>query len=376
MKRVIVNVIYTVVAAAACGILLFFAMDYWPHFKPDKPRRFANIVVFGDSLSDSAALNSDDRSGNNTWVMAQGVSSPVGAPITSEVSLSNPERKTWLNYLIDSSHFTTADGRLYLLRGDNHQVSAFTHNFSYAVASAQTGDNYIDDKHVSPWPVMSAKDCDHGLGDYGAYSCVPGLMKQVALYLADVDDHPNPHTLFILWAGGNDFYQNIIKLLSDSRLTLSHPIDNTISAVNLLLDHGVSADNIYVLNLPDFAMVPAVRSLLAQKLKNPRDDKMALYAVSMISDLYNLTLKNDLFIKTYGRFKPDHVFGLDKRFLAIYENKQIQRALRIDKPVGLTCVKANALPYCRGFLFYNDMHPTSPMHAYLAGQLKAYIGIA
>lgn len=353
---------------------LILVINYWPYAKSAHGTQYDNVIIFGDSLSDSAPMGmSEQLVGNNYWVTPHGITNPAGAPITSRVSVTNSDRLTWVNYFVKATPFTT--GHHFLgIRRNLGSLNPYYENISYAVASAETGDSYIDDISSSPWPVVTGNRCKSIL-DHNAYSCVPGLLKQVHMYLQDVKERPNKKTLFMLWAGGNDFYQNIVKVAGDDKgESLSHPIHNTVKAVKLLMGHGISADNIYVLNLPNFSMVPAITSLVEGNISNSVLRSMALTSISLISKGYNTWLKSDLVLSTWGKFSSSHVFEIDVLFLEVYNNNDhLHQKLGITEPAARTCVDGKKLPLCKGFLFYNDMHPTTNIHQYLAAQLQSYI---
>ena len=368
--------IYGLLILLMLFIILIAGINLWPTTNHITYGKFENIIVFGDSLSDSAPMGhqAENFSGNNYWVEPQGVNTPHGAPITSEISPENHHRFTWQNYLIQGYEFTSGKNKLAIKRTLD-QVDAYDQNVSYAVASAETGNDYTNDKSPSPWPIVADSDCYNGIHDYGDYSCVPGLRKQVAMYLEDVNDTPNAATLFILWAGGNDFYQNIVKISSDSKAPLSHPISNIVKAVKLLIKKGVPPENIYVFNLPNFSMVPAITTLVHNGVSGSFKQWSALTAISIVSRAYNIWLKSELVIATLGRFSPSNVLLVDDLFLDIYNNENnAYEILNITHPVATTCTDDGDLPYCRGFLFYNDMHPVTSIHHYLSEVIKNKIG--
>ncbi len=334
---------------------------------PAVAKQYANVIVFGDSLSDSAP--DGQNMGNNYWVKPEGIVNQLGAPITNEISTQNPVRKTWLDYFLvempleAGSDFSNIKGLV--------KNAAYAKNVSFATASAETGDYYLTD---TTWARDSMAQCQNGIGDYGNYNCVPGVLKQLQLYLSNVANKPNPNTLFIIWAGGNDFYQNIVRIASRNGQAIAHPIDNIVQAVKLLMDKGVPASHIYVLNLPDFSMVPALTNLVGEHVKNNYAHRAVLTLISSISQLYNLNLHINLVLQTLGRLSANHIFPIDQLFLDVYFNKEhILQKLRIIQKVDLTCAKAGDFPYCAGFLFYNGMHPTTVIHQYLAKELMSYI---
>ncbi len=365
LKRVFWSLIAALVIVIA--ILALIKRQAEERVNDPQAKHFANVVVFGDSLSDSAYHG--QSVGNNYWVKPSGITDKIGAPITSELSVNAPTRKTWFNYFLAKMP-TTAGDKFYNIKALKPNM-AFDHNASFATASAETGDYYLTD---TTWARDRSEQCINGVGDYGTYNCVPGMLKQLQLYLANVNNKPNPKTLFILWAGGNDFYQNIVRIASKNGQAIAHPIDNIVKAVKILMQHGVPVANIYVLDLPNFSMVPALTNLIDEHIHSHMMRQSVLAVISSISQMYNLSLQTNLVLQTLGEFPANHVFPIDRLFLDVYFNKDnVLANIGITKPVDLTCADAKGLPYCNGFLFYNGMHPTTTVHRYLASQLLDYI---
>lgn len=363
------RVFWSLIAALVIVIAIIALIKRQAEARVNDPqtKHFANVVVFGDSLSDSASHG--QGVGNNYWVKPSGITDKIGAPITSALSANAPECKTWLNYLLVD--MPVHAGQSFYNIKDLKSNMAYDHNASFATASAETGDYYLTD---TTWARDTSEQCTHGVGNYGAYNCVPGVLKQLQLYLANVNNKPNPKTLFILWAGGNDFYQNIVRIVSNNGQAIAHPIDNIVKAVKILMQHGVSVENIYVLNLPNFSMVPALTNLVDEHIHSHIMRQSVLAVISSISQMYNLSLQTNLVLQTLGEFPANHVFPIDRVFLDVYFNKaNVLASIGITKPVDLTCADAKGLPYCNGYLFYNGMHPTTMVHRYLARQLQHYI---
>ncbi|WP_119328632.1 SGNH/GDSL hydrolase family protein [Cysteiniphilum halobium] len=362
------RVFWSLIASLVVVIVILALIKRQAEIRVDsQTKHFANVVIFGDSLSDSASHG--QGVGNNYWVKPSGITDKIGAPITSALSANDPTRNTWFNYfLADLS--TNAGDKFYNIK-DLKPNMAFDHNVSFATASAETGDYYLTD---TTWARDTSEQCLYGVGDYGSYNCVPGVLKQLQFYLTNVNDKPNSKTLFILWAGGNDFYQNIVRIASNNGQAIAHPIDNMVKAVKILMQNGVPAENIYVLNLPNFSMVPALTHLVDDHIHSYLLRQSMLAVISSISQMYNLSLQTNLVLQTLGKFPANHVFPIDQLFLDVYFNKaDVLTTIGITEPVDMTCAKARDLPYCHGYLFYNGMHPTTTVHRYLARQLIHYI---
>lgn len=357
IKKIAYLVIIPSIAIAMTKTIIFL-----PWQKTKYQSHYDNIVVFGDSLSDSSTHQINY--GNNDWVIAQG-SDVVGAPITS--INSQGQRDTWLNYLIDDRYFSSQT----LYNRYQQKPNSYSGNISYAVASAQSGGGYTDD--LSPVPWRKSQNCYNGNGNYGSYSCVANLRQQVNDYLSDVDYKPNLHTLYIIWIGGNDLYQNIAKMMTHSNEPLSHPILNITKSVNALIKSGVKPQQIIILNLPNFSMVPAIHSLVANGIENSIMQNTALKAISYFSDGFNALLSYSLIYGTGFQLSDNQIYPIDQLFLSVYHDPDIQKDIGITHELNTPCLSEHPNGDCKGYLFYNEMHPTTEVHQYLAQKLKQYI---
>lgn len=345
-------------------------------------KSLANVIIFGDSLSDSASLSSKagnkQDQGNNFWVKTQG---KTGAPITSEDQLTTLH-PVWGNFLTKNT--LTPSSQMKTLN-----VSPLVDNINYAWAGAETGENYLNDLSSRPYPPYDTDLClsiGPGKVDENT-SCVPSLLTQIQLYLTDVEGMPSSNTKFIIWAGGNDLFNNVTKIVnknkSDNKVilllkmlnagyplfqvgeaALSNPANNTKLAVRLLLKSGVSATNIYVLMLPQLSITPEVRT-------KTQGDKAALHVLGAISTIYDAALKIKL---SYNYMSPSlnipssHVISINRFIKPIFSSP----AAYGFSSSSVSCIQGDAKPYCNGYLFFNSKHPTVQTHELLA----AYIGEA
>lgn len=360
---------------------------------------YVNLIVFGDSLSDAAsgssgAVRLEDRDkGNNTWVKTQG---KTGAPITNIDPVSNTSA-LWSNFLIVDKHLFEENPNGTRLIYPSSQAlkrgySPLRYSMNYAWASAETGDHYIND--LSPAYVYNDALCQkYGPGEISSTSsCVPSVLLQVKTYLKEVHHHPNPKSLFILWAGGNDLFNNIGKVAAQNKgaskpllllkmlntpfplfpskednTPLSNPVKNLKLAIIMLIQAGVPAQNIYVLNLPDLAKTPAAQSFV-------HGNKIMLYSLTAITEIYNLALRANL---AFNYFQPmfnlpnGNVISIDSIFRDLLKNHQ---ALGFNQDLQ-NCVQDNAVPDCKGYIFFNGKHPTVKAHQYIAKFLKKRLAL-
>ncbi|MEO1944158.1 MAG: SGNH/GDSL hydrolase family protein [Candidatus Thioglobus sp.] len=320
-----------------------------------------NLIVFGDSLSDT---------GNNTWASGEGFQ---GAPITNRPTAA--AQLLWPNLLASSLSSAPVTAKIPLIYAKNKNADPAHSSINYAYASAETGDNYLDDLDTSKGypPYVSCNSA--GVAPSKQTSCVPGAITQIKYYLSALHSTPSENTTYVIWAGGNDFFNDISKLIGNSTsnsknitdsinylssmfngtnhkqqndLQLSNPIANLKTAVQLLLNNGVKANNIYVFNLPDMSKTPA-----AIKLAN--GNKLILDAISMLSGVYNFALQSTLTGKNMLQY--NHVFKVNKLFKLIHNNKDVDSKYGF-KYLTNDCVLDQQAPVCTGYVFYNDKHPT------------------
>jgi phospholipase/lecithinase/hemolysin len=161
-------------------------------------KRFTNVVIFGDSLSDTGNVYNLT---NGTW--------PISPPYYLGRFCNGPN---WVDKL---------------------NISEIS---NYAYGSATTDNNFVQGfTKLNTIPV-------------------PGVRQQIAMYFNNTNkSNINfPSTLYILWAGGNDFIFN-------SSLTIPSIINSLMNSVRDLLASG--AKNILVFNQPPFYAFPYISQL-------------------------------------------------------------------------------------------------------------------
>ncbi|PHQ81456.1 MAG: hypothetical protein COB66_02180 [Coxiella sp. (in: Bacteria)] len=331
---------------------------------------FNNLIIFGDSLSDI---------GNNTWSTAPG---KVGTPITN--TLPNHTQPIWVNTV---SQTLFPNKTLYHSSNLPKNMDPNTLNIDWSWAAAETGSNYInDDTHHSPPPYNDTACNPHGPGRMApGNSCVPGTELQINEYLTAVHHQPSPNTLFIIWAGGNDLFNDISKLLpsgqpiNDGHLNLlidsvhehpqrslytpfsvplSTPVKNLNDAVTTLEAQGINPNQIYVINLPDLSKTPAAQAMA-------KGNKLILDAVSMISYLYDLDLELDL-----SKLIPkSHVISIADLFNDMTTHPAPYKLTNVTN----SCVADHKTPSCTGYLFFNSKHPTIHTHQLIAQYILTHL---
>ena len=257
----------------------------------------------------------------------------------------------------------------------------------FAWASSETGNCYINDLNLS-FNDVTDKCAFPGYKKSNSYSCVPGVLKQINIYLNSIktinkSTKLNKDTLVFIFAGGNDVINNLLKikdklipkiknyefLNSDiqntknklnpdmNKLIISHPIKNTMLAVKLLVDNGLPAENIVIVNLPDLSLVPGIKQI--SKLK------IVTEFVHLISAEYNQMLKFKLRHSIYKKVNIVNIYNF-LRFLAIDKLNEFG----IINSEGACTDNVKNLEVCDGYLFYNDKHPTLKVHKLIAQSVE------
>lgn len=164
---------------------------------PTGSQPFSQVIVFGDSLSDTGNLKSE------SFFLVPG-------PAYFEGRLSN--------------------GRVW--------VELFAEHFGHAVAPAYWGGaNYAH----------GGSESGAAFAAFGPLQAGPNLLAQLELYAG----RPDGTELFVIWFGGNDVF-NAVR--SDDELSGAAIADNIALAVTTLYARG--ARHFFVPNLPDIGLTP------------------------------------------------------------------------------------------------------------------------
>jgi phospholipase/lecithinase/hemolysin len=160
---------------------------------PTSARQFTKLIVFGDSYSDTGNVSA-----------ATGGALPPSPPYALG-RFSNG--LLWVDYLAAALDLTTEN---------------------FAVAAALTSRvNFLD-------------------GFFGLD--FPGLLDEIDMFAAATPSGADPHALYVVWAGVNDF------LASPSAATISDAVNNIVDVVRALRDLG--AQHIVVPNMVDIGVTP------------------------------------------------------------------------------------------------------------------------
>lgn len=273
----------------------------------------SGIVVFGDSLSDSG----------NAYAATGGAFPP--SPYSAGRFSNGP---IWVQQLASKLGVTSP-------------APSLQGGTDYAFAGAATGATPLGTQLNSP---AGTSPLTTPSGHFIAN--VPTLQTQVNTYLGSLNGAKiSPSTAITIWAGANDFF--------DGQTNPTIPAKNVANAVSALLAAG--ARDILVANLPDLSKTPfGLGSSTATQ-----------QGLSALSAGFNSALAADLSLLGSANV---HLFDTASLF------KQIQTN---PGQFGFTNVTGQGIltgnPSAPGYLFWDDVHPTTAGHQILAN--KAYSGL-
>jgi phospholipase/lecithinase/hemolysin len=251
---------------------------------------FTRIFVFGDSLSDTG----------NYYQLSVGALPPA----YYQGRFSNG--RLWLEQLADGLGMSIAPG-------DN-----------YAVGGAMTGyGNYKNGVNGRNYP---------------------GLQDEIASFVSMRSAAEARGALFIVWAGGNDFFTATFTPDGVNEL-IGNGVGNTALAIQKLYQAG--ARHIMVLSVPDLGLTPmGLRSGMGG-------------ALSQITGIYNARLNSAL----------DQLAQAGIPTIRVDASATLQALAAQPAEFGFVNV-TDPLFYVGGtpseFLFWDDVHPTTAGHAMIA----------
>lgn len=284
------------------------------------------FVVFGDSLSDSG----------NAFVLLMDVELPPfelipDAPY-ARGGLHFSNGKTWVEQLaadLDAQR-STRPALLQPLRFSN-----------YAVGGARARPEGIFD-----------------------------LASQVQLFLRDFGGSAPSDALYVVYLGSNDARDALAALVTDpSGATSAMILQAALGAIrdNLLMLHAAGARRFLVPNVPNLALVPAVR------LQGPAAQAAAQWLATSFNDGL-ATLLNGL----------EAGLGMDIARLDVFA--LLNEVVATPAAFGLTEVEAACItpntrihPYCTrpdNYLFWDGIHPTRAGHGILATRAGVALGVS
>ena len=187
------------------------------------------------------------------------------------------------------------------------------------------------------------------------------LPSQVAQFAANVPD-PSPNALYTVWAGSNDVLDiaNSGETAAQQQLSVQQAVTNETVSIDGLIAHG--AKDLVVMDVPDLAKTPyemarpasdAVSGTLAQEFNT--DLGAALRAI-VASGAASID-----YVDTYGRLNMAIANPAAYGFTNV--TQPVWSGNLTDSHSGTLAATGAAQ---NGYLFFDDLHPTSAGHALLA----------
>jgi phospholipase/lecithinase/hemolysin len=331
-----------------CATAIVFALSV-----PVYAGSINQIVVFGDSLSDN---------GNAAAALAA-LGQTLGnyAPnALTDGSQTTPATKGPYGLWIDQ--FATLMGKsdpepfvTFTPMGNSGGIlskSASPTNFAVASALAGNNPNFSPNSYLNP-----------------SNPQVPGTTNQVALYLSFYG-HASPENLYVFWAGANNIFQslgNVSSFVNYPAIAIKAADD---IAANIATLANAGAKYFLWLNLPPLGEVPYIRdnaNLLIRDLGKGAGDSAAL--------IFNNELAGDAAAlrRKYGI--QIFVVNTNSLFNSI-----------VAKPGNYGFVNVKDAGWCgtdgvatcnvdnpNGFLFWDELHPTTAANKILAQFAYSYL---
>ncbi|WP_299491875.1 SGNH/GDSL hydrolase family protein [Acaryochloris sp. IP29b_bin.137] len=271
---------------------------------------FSNIYAFGDSLSDIG----------NLFALTTG---QIPQFPYFEGRLSNGP--VAVEYLVNRLNGTHSSLDLAL-------SPSFLGGNNYALAGAGTGRNNSNDDDLTPEPLD-----------------LPGLLDQIDAYLEI--DLASANDLFFIWAGPNDFLDNLGgQNTDDPAVLVKAGVDNLRTAIETLSAAG--ATQFVIPNLLNLGRLPASVAFCreARAIAIAFNGRLGLSLGNFELDAANANL---------GVVEVD-LFSVGE---SVAENPARFGFTNITDPLLSSIGSDLALPNPPGFFFWDSFHPTTQAHA-------------
>jgi phospholipase/lecithinase/hemolysin len=274
------------------------------------------MIVFGDSLSDN---------GNLYEYMKRQL--PLSPPYYQGRFTNGP---VWVELLMKYYYPTTSDAHL----------------FDYAFGGAGVLDDDDDD---------------------GVFT----LRREMDSYFLAHDNVADAKSMYVIWIGSNNYIavpDDVEKSLSDVSIGIQH-------ALQRLVDKG--AKHIMVVNVPDLGSIPAARDFDAVEeltylstQHNLRLEKQVLGFQTSYPDVQWLFLDVNTVMK--DMILHPEKYGFTNVTDTCYEEVTHHYSSKANTILELaSSVKTKNTPNaCDGYLFFDPVHPSAPVHQLMAERTK------
>jgi len=273
---------------------------------------YSSLYVFGDSLSDNG----------NAFTLSGGAW-PPSPPYTQQFS-NGPVAAQRL----------AADLGVPLARSTQGGTD-------YAIGGATTGSaNYNFEVQSPPLPSTLEKT---------------GVLAQVGSFIAAKPAFDPNHTLFMVWAGPNDFFLALDRKTGIPG-ALASAVNNLVTAIGELA--GIGARHVLLPNMPNLADIPFGQAQAPA-------DRAALDALSLAF--------NGALVQAASRFDSIPGFSLTAFDTASLLHQVVTNPgeFGFSNATG-TCF---LLGSCQGYVFFDEVHPTATTHALLGDRFFAALQV-
>jgi phospholipase/lecithinase/hemolysin len=284
------------------------------------------------------------------------------------------------------------------------QYSNKVRSIDFAFAGATSEDKCRDFEYQHPNLTCNAKSVFHAQIPYRMAGFlqnnsasnpitlvqVPGVEKQVSMFLAAAKKHPQlatPNTLYIIFVGGNDLNLDLFNLSKHHYLAafgaLLHGTKANVSKSIDRLKKQVGAKHIIVMNLFDMRETPYLHTNIINILHlTPHQEKHLLQLTHVAVSLYDSQLKH--MVERMNLFK--HMLG-EPTIVSYFDTASALKEMTASSVFNQTrtrfhmCIKQFDVPpgyYTKQkkcinggakYLFWNGAHPSIYVGEYLGYRL-------
>jgi outer membrane lipase/esterase len=182
---------------------------------------------------------------------------------------------------------------------------------------------------------------------------VPDIRQQIVTYLStnNINTIDLSHTLYIIWAGGNEY-------LINSSLSPDLVVTNFLSTVYDLLVVGIQ--HLIIINLPPLQLYPGIN-------KDEIDEEL-------ITEHNNYLLSNITQIQSDHNKVSIRVYDIYSLITNIISNNSMDMLNTIDKCWNI--FNTNIISQCINpdeYVFIDDYHFTTVIHQVIAGDIQHFI---
>ncbi len=327
------------------------------------PQSISQLVVFGDSLSDNgnaaAALASAGKTLGNYAANAF-TDGPQTLPATGG------PYGLWIDQfatILQTRQLPVADPQPFVVNttpgvsGGILAVNPLGTNFAVASALAGNNPSFSSTNYLDP-----------------ANPQVPGTTNQVELFLSLHGPQASPDNLYVFWAGSNNIYQALGNL--STLFTYPTVAKNAADAIaaNIATLASAGAKHFLWLNLPPLGEIPYI---------NDNSDWFVQALGKGVGDSAALIFNDEMAVDVPPL---EETYGID--IIVVNTNSLFNSIVASPGTYGFVNVKdagwcgPDGVPTCtldnpNGFLFWDELHPTTAAnqvlaqfaYSYLAGQL-------